>query len=93
MRWLFVVPFCDIERPMYFRWAAALNRMFSNVVMRAASSPNEERDRTGFLNHAFKYVYAIRRVRKRLKAWHRPTCYVVKWVLFGSIFAGIVYAL
>ena len=86
MRWLFVVPFCDIE-------AAALNRMFSNVVMRAASSPYEEGDRTGFLNRAFKYVYAIRRVGKRLKAWHRPTCHVVKWVLFGSIFAGIVYAL
>ena len=69
---------------MYFRWAAALNRMFSNIVMRAASSPNEEGDRTGFLNRVFKHVYAIRRVGKRLKAWHR---------LFGSIFAGIVYAL
>ncbi|BEU25170.1 aspartyl/asparaginyl beta-hydroxylase domain-containing protein [Paraburkholderia sp. 22B1P] len=88
-----IVLFCDVERPMYFRWAAALNRMFSNVVMRAASSPNDAGDRTGFLNRAFKYVYAIRRVGKRLKAWHRPTYYLVKWVLFGSIFAGIIYAL
>ena len=88
-----IVLFCDIERPMYFRFAAALNRGFSNVVLRAASSPNDEGDRTGFLNRVFKYVYAIRRVGKRLKAWHRPTYYVVKWVLFGSIFAGIVYAL
>lgn len=88
-----IVLFCDVERPMYFGWAALLNRLFSNVVMRAASSPNEAGDRTGFLNRAFKYVYAIRLVGKRLKAWHRPTYYVVKWVLFGSIFAGIVYAL
>ena len=54
---------------------------------------DQEGDRTGFLNRAFKYVYAIRRVGKRRKAWHRPTCYVVKWVLFGSIFAGITDAL
>ncbi|AUT72593.1 aspartyl/asparaginyl beta-hydroxylase [Paraburkholderia hospita] len=54
---------------------------------------DQEGDRTGFLNRAFKYVYAIRRVGKHLKAWHRPTYYAVKWVLFGSIFAGIAYAL
>ena len=88
-----IVLFCDVERPMYFRWATALNRMFSNVVMRAASSPNEEGDRTGFLNRGFKYLYAVRRVGKRLKAWHRPTYYAVKWALFGTIFAGIIYAL
>ncbi|WP_428983509.1 hypothetical protein [Paraburkholderia phymatum] len=58
---------------MYFRWAAAFNRAFANIVLRAASSPNDENDRTGFLNRAFKRVYAIRRVGKRLKAWHRPT--------------------
>ncbi|MGY6126892.1 aspartyl/asparaginyl beta-hydroxylase domain-containing protein (plasmid) [Paraburkholderia strydomiana] len=88
-----IVLFCDVERPMYFRWAAALNRAFANIVLRAASSPNEDGDRIGFLNRAFKYVYVIRRVGKQLKAWHRPTYYVVKWTPFGSIFAGLVYAL
>lgn len=39
---------------------------------------------TGFLNQIFKYVYAIRRVGKRLKAWHRPTYYVIKWLLDRS---------
>ncbi|OCS51298.1 aspartyl/asparaginyl beta-hydroxylase domain-containing protein [Ralstonia pickettii] len=88
-----IVLFCDVERPMYFRWAAALNRMFSAVVMHAASSPNEEGDHTGFLNRIFKYVYAIRRVGKRLKAWHRPTYYLVKWMLFGALFCGVLYVL
>jgi beta-hydroxylase len=88
-----IVLFCDIERPMRYRWATALNRIFSNVLLRAATSPNETGDRTGFLNRAFKYIYAIRRLGKRIKAWHRPTYYAVKWVLFGSIFAGIVYTL
>lgn len=53
---------------MRFCWAAALNRMLSNVVLRAATSPNETGDRTGFLNRTFKYIYGIRRVGKRLKA-------------------------
>lgn len=87
-----IVLFCDVERPMYFRWAAWMNRLFAHVVLRAATSPNEACDRTGFLNRAFRYIYAVRRVGKRLKAWHRPTYYVIKWVLFGSLFAGLIYA-
>jgi beta-hydroxylase len=86
-----IVLFCDIERPMRFRWAAAINRLVSHTLMRAAASPNEAGDRTGVLNRIFKYVYAIRRVGKRIKAWHRPTYYVVKWALFGSIVAGLFY--
>ncbi|MBN3759258.1 aspartyl/asparaginyl beta-hydroxylase domain-containing protein [Burkholderia sp. Ac-20365] len=88
-----IVLFCDIERPMRYRWVTALNRVFSNIVLRAAASPNETGDRTGFLNHAFKYIYTVRRWGKRIKAWHRPTYYAVKWVLFASIFASIFYAL
>jgi beta-hydroxylase len=78
---------------MRYRWTAALNRAFSNVVLRAATSPNGSGDRTGFLNRAFKYIYAVRRLGKRMKAWHRPTYYAVKWTLFGSIFSGIIYFL
>ncbi|EIF31061.1 aspartyl/asparaginyl beta-hydroxylase-like dioxygenase [Burkholderia sp. Ch1-1] len=88
-----IVLFCDIERPMYFRWAAALNRMFSAILLRAAASPNEAGDRTGFLNRIFKYLYAVRRLGKRIKAWHRPTYYIIKWILFGAIIVGIFAAL
>jgi len=72
---------CDIERPMRFQWAAVLNRLFAAILLRAAASPNDERDRTGFLNRVFKYVYAVRRVGKRIKAWHRPTYYILKWTM------------
>jgi len=88
-----IVLFCDIERPMRFRWATAINRFVSNTLMRAATSPNEAGDRTGVLNRIFKYVYAIRRAGKTIKAWHRPTYYLVKWVLFGSIVAGVFYVI
>jgi beta-hydroxylase len=80
-----IILFCDVERPMKYRWAAAINRSVGDFLMRASASPNEIGDRTGTLNHAFRYLYAIRRVGKRLKAWNRPFYYVVKWCLFGSV--------
>ncbi|BCZ81846.1 hypothetical protein PTKU64_55210 [Paraburkholderia terrae] len=45
------------------------------------------------MNRLFKYVYAVRRVGNRIKAWHRPTYYIIKWTLFGTIFVGVFFAL
>lgn len=42
-----IILFCDIERPMKYRWAAAFNRWFSRNVMAAAGSPNDAGDKTG----------------------------------------------
>ncbi|KVG29778.1 lipid A hydroxylase LpxO [Burkholderia diffusa] len=84
-----VILFCDIDRPMKYRWAQRINDAFGQVLMRAAASPNETGDRTGGLNRAFKYLYAIRRAGKRLKAWNRTVYYVVKWALFGGIAVAI----
>lgn len=84
-----IILFCDVERPLHYRWAQAFNRWFARTVMTAASSPNETGDRTGGLNRAFKYIYQIRVVGKRLKAYNRKLYYLVKWVLFGGIFALI----
>ncbi|GBH25093.1 lipid A hydroxylase LpxO [Burkholderia vietnamiensis] len=86
-----VILFCDIDRPMKYRWAQRVNDAFGQLLMRAAASPNETGDRTGGLNHAFKYLYAIRRVGKRLKAWNRTVYYIVKWALFGGIAVAIFW--
>jgi beta-hydroxylase len=88
-----IILFCDIERPMRFRWAAHVNRFIAVTLMRAATSPNEVGDHTGALNRVFKYLYSIRLVGKRLKAWHRPTYYVVKWAVFGGLAAAFFYSL
>lgn len=79
----------DIDRPKKYRWAQRINDAFGHLLMRAAASPNETGDRTGGLNHAFKYLYAIRRAGKRLKAWNRTVYYVVEWALFGGIAVAI----
>ncbi|WP_035970815.1 aspartyl/asparaginyl beta-hydroxylase domain-containing protein, partial [Caballeronia grimmiae] len=86
-----IILFCDIERPMKYRWAQAFNHAVGGFLMRAATSPNEIGDRTGVLNRAFKYLYLIRLVGKRLKAWNRIAYYVVKWLLFGGIAVAIFW--
>ena len=56
-----LILFCDIERPMRYRWAQAVNHWLGRNLMSAATAPNEEGDRTGGVNKMFKYIYAIRR--------------------------------
>jgi beta-hydroxylase len=80
-----VILFCDVKRPMRYWFAEKVNQFFSYVIMAAASSPNEEGDKTGWLNKIFKYVYAIRRLGKRIKAWNRKVYYLIKYALFIAI--------
>lgn len=84
-----VILFCDIERPLRYRWARAVNRWFARHLLAAAAAPNEAGDRTGSINRAFHYIYQVRLVGKRLKAWDRRVYYLVKWTLFGGIAALI----
>lgn len=84
-----VILFCDIERPLRYRWACAVNRWCAKNLLAAATSPNDAGDRTGGINHAFRYIYQFRMLGKRLKAWNRRVYYLVKWSLFGGIAALI----
>jgi len=86
-----IILFCDIERPMKYRWAQALNRVVGDFLMRAAASPNETGDRTGGLNRAFRFLYALRLIGKRLKAWNRAVYYVLKWCLFVGAAVAILW--
>ena len=83
-----LILFCDIERPMRYRWAQKVNHWLGRHLMSAASAPNDIGDRTGGINRAFRYIYQIRIVGKRLKKWNKTVYYIVKWLLFGGI-AGL----
>ncbi|PIJ49978.1 aspartyl beta-hydroxylase [Erwinia sp. OLTSP20] len=80
-----LILFCDIERPMRYRWTQAVNHWCGRHLVGAAAAPNQEGDRTGGINRAFKYIYSIRKVGKRLKQWNKPIYYLIKWILFASI--------
>lgn len=77
--------FCDVERPMKSRLGVVLNNFFSWLILASAESPNLPTDRTGGLNKVFGYVYQIRLVGKRLKAYNKTLYYISKYALFALI--------
>ncbi|MDY0748574.1 aspartyl/asparaginyl beta-hydroxylase domain-containing protein [Paucibacter sp. R3-3] len=82
-----IILFCDIERPMTWGPAAAVNRFISRHLIAAASAPNREGDKTGGLNKAFAYVQQFRLWAKGVKQRSRLLYYVLKWLLFGGLLA------
>jgi beta-hydroxylase len=84
-----IILFCDIERPMRFRWAQAINKWLGRTMMTAASSPNETGDQTGGINKVFRFVWKMGQYRRRFKAWNRSLYYVTKVVLIVG-FVGLV---
>lgn len=85
-----IILFCDIERPMRFRWAQAVNHFFAKHLVAAAASPNSAGDKTGGLNRVFVHVMKARLFFKRLKAWNKRVYYAGKWVLFIGIGVAVV---
>lgn len=80
-----IILFCDVERPLRFGPARRLNRWFGDHVMRATRTRNEAGEPIGAVNVAFSQVYRLRVLGKRLKAFHRPTYYAVKFALLGGL--------
>jgi beta-hydroxylase len=85
-----VILFCDIERPMsnpVLRW---INRVIGHGMIRAAATQNVPGEHVGVLNHIFAYLYQIRALGIRIKEWHKPLYYLLKWLLIGAIGYAIV---
>lgn len=85
-----IIFFCDIERPMRWPWAQRINHWLGKKLMAAAASPNDDRDRTGFINRIFKYVDAAREAGQNLKKRNRRLYYWLKHALIVIIFALII---
>lgn len=85
-----IILFCDIERPMKWRWAQAVNRWVGAMLMSAAASPNGDDDRTGALNRVFRYVHAGQESGQRLKKRNRKLYYGLKYAVIVAIFAAII---
>ncbi len=85
-----IILFCDIERPMKYRWATAFNRWFSRTVMAAAGAPNDAGDKVGGINRLFAKIYKIRLRGKALKKRNRTRYYLEKWAVFAGLLAIFV---
>ncbi len=82
-----LILFCDVERPVHTRLVQAYNHFMCSRMMKAAATQNIEGERVGVVNKIFGYVYHVRLLGKRLKAWNRKVYYLVKYALFG----GLIY--
>jgi beta-hydroxylase len=86
-----IILFCDIERPMRFRWSGALNRWLGKTMMTAASSPNEDGDQVGLVSKLFRISFAMGQYRRRFKAWNKTAYRVAKVALIAATAALIVF--
>ena len=85
-----IILFCDIERPMKFQWAQAINRLLGSTLITAASSPNKSGDQIGIINRLFQYVWVIGQYRRKFKHWNRTLYTITKIVLILSVLALII---
>jgi beta-hydroxylase len=85
-----IILFCDIERPMRFRWVQAVNRWLGHTMMTAASSPNERGDQTGAVSKLFRISWVMGRYRRRFKAWNRTLYKLTKAALIVAAAALII---
>jgi beta-hydroxylase len=86
-----IILFCDVERPMRFRWAQAINRWLGRTLMTAASSPNESGDQTGLVSKLFKISFVMGKYRRRFKAWNKNVYKITKFALIIGLAAAIYY--
>jgi beta-hydroxylase len=86
-----IILFCDIERPLRYRWAEAFNGWFGRKVMTAASSPNETGDQTGGINKVFYVFSVVGKYRRRLKAWNKTVYKLIKFGLIIGLAALIIF--
>jgi beta-hydroxylase len=85
-----IILFCDIERPMRYRWAQAVNRWLGRTMMTAASSPNETGDQTGGVNKLFYLSWYAGQYRRRFKAWNRTVYQLTKVALILGAAAALI---
>jgi beta-hydroxylase len=85
-----IILFCDVERPLTNRAMTAVNRWVSRNIIKESATENEAGERIGVFNKIFGYVYHVRLVGKRMKAWNSRVYYAVKYSILGLILGGIV---
>jgi beta-hydroxylase len=77
-----VILFCDIQRPMRYRWAERINLWVSKNLVKSLASRNTDSEDIGALNQVFGVLYHVRLVGKKIKQWNRTIYYALKYTLF-----------
>jgi beta-hydroxylase len=88
-----IILFCDVERPLHTGFVTALNRLVCRHVVRQTKTQNVDGEPVGVFNKMFAYIYQVRLVGKRIKAWNKRIYYAVKYSIMGLVLAYIPYLL
>ena len=86
-----IILFCDVERPMRYRWAQAVNRFLGRTMMTAAASPNEQGDQVGLVSKLFRVSFYAGKYRRAFKAWNKTVYKITKFGLIIGAAAAIYY--
>jgi beta-hydroxylase len=86
-----IILFCDVERPLRYRWTQAINRWLGKTIVTAAASPNETGDQTGRINKLFRFVWLAGQYRRRFKKWNRTVYKITKFGLIVAVALAIIY--
>ena len=70
----------------------ALNRWVCRHVVRETKTQNVDGEPVGAFNKMFAYIYQVRLVGKRMKAWNKRVYYAVKYSIMGLVLAAVVYS-
>jgi beta-hydroxylase len=85
-----IILFCDVERPMKFKFMTRLNRWVSRHIIKASATDNAEGERVGWLNRLFSYLYEVHLAGRRIKDWNRNVYYGLKYLLLGAVAAALL---
>lgn len=86
-----IILFCDVERPMRYRWMGAFNRWFGRTVMTAAASPNETGDQVGLVSKLFRISFYAGQYRRRFKAWNKTAYNITRIALVIALIAFVIW--
>jgi beta-hydroxylase len=87
-----IILFCDVERPLRTRVMTAINRWVCRHVVQQTKTQNVDGEPVGLFNKIFGYLYQVRLVGKRMKAWNAKIYYAVKFSLIGALLGGVLYS-
>jgi len=88
-----IVLFCDIERPLRWRWATAINRWVIRHVGPSTAARNEPDEPLGMVNRLAAAYHPLQMAGRRLKARNRRVYYGLKFGVLIGLLAVVLLAL
>lgn len=87
-----IVLFCDVERPLRWRWATAVNRWVIRHLGPSTAARNEPGEPLGLVNRLAAAYHPLQAAGRRLKARNRRVYYALKFGVIGALLVALLLA-